>query len=38
MINVSVVHLQVRGPHVTRNSLFSGPQKHSGKIFKCEIC
>ena len=25
-------------PHVAHHSIFSGPRKHSGKIFKCEIC
>jgi len=35
---VSVVQLQACGPHVTRHSVFSGPRKHSGKIFKFEIC
>jgi len=34
---VSVVQLQARGPHVARHSVFSGPRKHSGKIFKSEI-
>ena len=35
---VGVVQLQARGPHVVRNSVFNGPRKHSGKIFKYEIC
>ena len=26
------------GPHVAHHSVFSDPRKHSGKIFKCEIC
>ena len=30
--------LQAGGPHVARPSVFSGPRKHSGKIFKPEIC
>ena len=34
---VSVVQLQVRGPHVARHCVFSGPRKHLGKIFKSEI-
>jgi len=38
MINVSVVHLHVRELHVTRNSVFTGPRNHSGKIFQYEIC
>jgi len=29
--------IAARGPHVTRHSVFSGPRKHSGKIFKSEI-
>jgi len=33
----SVVQLQAGGPHVTRHGVFSGPRKHSGKIFKSEI-
>jgi len=35
---VNVVQLQARGPHMAHHSVFSGPRKHSGKIFKCEIC
>ena len=27
-----------QGPHVARHSVFCGLQKHSGKIFKSEIC
>jgi len=30
--------LQARGPHVARHSVFSGPRKHSVKIFQSEIC
>jgi len=33
-----VVQVEVRGPHVAHYSIFSGPRKHSGKIFKSEIC
>jgi len=35
---ISVVQPQLRGPHAARHSVFSGPRKHSGKIFKSEIC
>jgi len=34
----SVVQLQACRPHVACHSVFSGLRKHSGKIFKCEIC
>ena len=34
--HVSVV--QLRGPHMARHSVFSGPRKHSGEIIKSEIC
>jgi len=30
--------LAARGPHVARHSIFSGPRKHSGNIFRCEFC
>jgi len=29
--------IAARGPHVARHSVFSGPRKRSGKIFKSEI-
>jgi len=35
---ISIVQLQARGPHVALHSVFSGPRKHSGNIFKSEIC
>jgi len=35
---VNVVQLQTLGPHVTSHNVFSDPQKHSGKIFKSEMC
>jgi len=34
----SVGQLQARGPRVAHHSVFSGPRKHSGKVFKSEIC
>jgi len=34
----SKTQLQVCGPHVARHRVFNGPRKHSGKIFKYEIC
>jgi len=36
LFQANVVQLQA-GPHVARHSVFSGLQKHSGKIFKSEI-
>jgi len=35
---ISVVQLQAPGPHAAHHSVFSGLRKHSGKIFKSEIC
>jgi len=33
----SAVQLQAHGPHVARHSVFSGPLKYSGKIFKLKF-
>jgi len=38
MLYHSVVQRQARGPHEARYKVFSGPLKHSEKIFKSEIC
>jgi len=38
MSQQGVVQLQGRGPHVACHRVFSGPRKHSGNIFKSEIC
>jgi len=38
IVLTSGVQLQARGPHLARHSDFSGPRKHSGKIFKAHIC
>jgi len=34
----SVVQLQASRPYMAHHSVISGPQMHSGKIIKSEIC